>query len=89
MARRETQAQVQHTRPRAGLTRSTLEVEDLLNFIGQVHPLKLYSSHMRRSLCEQATLVTFKAGQKICQQGEQADAFLRGIELRHRQRPNR
>ena len=58
-----------------GLTRSTLEVEDLMNFIGQVHPIKLFSSHVRKSLCEQATLVTFKPGEKICTQGDFADAF--------------
>lgn len=37
----------------AGLVRSTLEVDDLMLFVSQVHPLKLLSIPVRRALCEQ------------------------------------
>lgn len=55
--------------------RSKLEVEDLLNFVTQIHPLKLMTLYVRRSLCEQASLVTFAQGERICKQGDVADSF--------------
>ena len=57
------------------MARSTLEVNDLLDFVTQIPALKVYSSHLRRSLCEQATLVHFEQGQRVCTQGDYADAF--------------
>ena len=57
------------------MARSTLEVNDLLDFVTQIPALKVYSTHLRRSLCEQATLVHFEQGQRICTQGDFADAF--------------
>ena len=35
---------------RGGAVRSTLEVEDLMLFVSQVHPLKLFGSFVRRTL---------------------------------------
>ena len=57
------------------LVRSTLEVDDLMLFVSQVHPLKLLSAPVRRSLCEQACLVRFNVGERVCTQGDFADAF--------------
>ena len=51
-----------------GLVRSTLEVEDLMLFVSQVHPLKLMSGYVRRALCEQAQLVHFAPGEVVCKQ---------------------
>ena len=57
------------------LVRSTLEVEDLMLFVAQVHPLKLLSPQVQRALCEQACLVRFGEGERVCNQGDVADAF--------------
>ena len=60
---------------RSGLGRSTFDVEDLAVFACAVHPLKLFSSQMRRSLCQQAQLVTYQPGQVLCAQGEPTRVF--------------
>ena len=60
---------------RGGAVRSTLEVEDLMLFVSQVHPLKLFGSFVRRTLCEQAQLVQFQTGDVICTEGERCDTY--------------
>ena len=60
---------------RGGVGRSSLEVEDLMAFASQVHPLKLFSSHVKRSLCEQAQLVAYQHGDAVCAEGESARTF--------------
>ena len=55
--------------------RSTLEVDELMQFVSQVHPLKQLGERVRRALCELATSRVVESGQVICRRGDYADTF--------------
>ena len=74
-------------------TRSTLEVDELMQFVSQVQPLKMLGERVRRALCELATSRTYESGQMVCRHGEHADTFfiiLSGsVQVRHTKPPSR
>ena len=56
-------------------TRSSLEVDELMQFVSQVQPLKMLGERVRRALCELAISRNYESGQMICRHGEHADTF--------------